>query len=222
MVTKLSGPSKPSISGKTKQIVVFLHGYGADGSDLISLSEIFSKSLNDAEFFSPNAPESCGIVGAGFQWFPISQNKDGSLNLNAEKNILESVKSLDFWLNDILAQKNLKRSNVLLVGFSQGTMIALEILLTTKERFMGVVGFSGGYLGVLKETKTMFARRDTPVILIHGDSDPVVPTEMTKSAKESLSHKGFQVQTFICKGLGHGISMHGLERAAMFASKLLG
>ena len=89
MSKSLSGPVKNSITGKTNKVVIFFHGYGADGNDLISLSDSFINTLPDAVYYSPNAPEKCEMGGLGYQWFPIKQNNDGSLDFNAEKEIIK-------------------------------------------------------------------------------------------------------------------------------------
>ena len=97
----LKGPVKKSISGVNNEIVIFFHGYGADGNDLISLSDAFSKILPNAVFYSPNAPQKCEMGGMGYQWFPIKQKNDGSLDLNAKNDILNSVKLINRYIDEI-------------------------------------------------------------------------------------------------------------------------
>ena len=101
MSKSLSGPVKNSITGKTNKVVIFFHGYGADGNDLISLSDSFINTLPDAVYYSPNAPEKCEIGGLGYQWFPIKQNNDGSLDLNAEKEITNSIGLINDYIDEI-------------------------------------------------------------------------------------------------------------------------
>ena len=104
MVKTLSGPVRGSSSGQVKELVIFFHGYGADGNDLISLADHFADILPNAEFFAPNAPDYCEIGGVGYQWFPISQNKNGTLDLDAKDEILNSVNIIDDWINDLMSK----------------------------------------------------------------------------------------------------------------------
>ena len=218
MVKTLSGPVRGSSSEQVKELVIFFHGYGADGNDLISLADHFADILPNAEFFAPNAPDYCEMGGVGYQWFPISQNKNGTLDLDAKDEILNSVNIIDDWINDLISKKNVQTSKILLIGFSQGTMIALETLISKNHRFLGLIGFSGGFLGLKSDIINNAVK--TPILLIHGDSDPVVPFEMTESSLQTLSQKGFKVEKHICKGLGHGISVEGLSRASEFIKNL--
>jgi phospholipase/carboxylesterase len=218
MVKILSGPIRKSLSGKTNELVIFFHGYGADGNDLISLSDSFAKLLPNAEFYSPNAPNRCEM-GVGYQWFPIRQNADGTINLNSSKEIIFSVNMINDYINLLIKEKKTDISKILLIGFSQGTMIALETMISKGERFMGLIGFSGGFLDVTKKNERDSIK--TPILLIHGDVDQVVPMNMTNIALEQLYKKGFQVEKHICKDLGHGISIDGLNYASEFLRKIL-
>ena len=220
MVNGLSGPTKKSISGKVNELVIFFHGYGADGNDLISLSDHFSSLLPNAEFHAPNAPDRCDMGGLGYQWFPIKQNDDGTIALNATNEIISAVTTINDWIDALISEKNVKPSNVLLIGFSQGTMMILEALIARREKLLGLIGFSGGFLGVSDEGELSDCK-DTPILLIHGDADPVVPLNMTTTAVESLGRKGFHIEKYICNGLAHGISLDGLSHAAEFLRKTM-
>lgn len=217
-VTKiLSGPKKKSISGKNNEVVIFFHGYGADGNDLISLSDSFSKILPDAIFYSPNAPEKCYMGGFGYQWFPIKQNNDGSLDLYAEKEILNSIKLINNYIDKIEFDTGINSKDFILIGFSQGTMMILETLLSREKKISAIIGFSGGFLNITdKISKINF---DTPILLIHGDADNVVPKEMTSLAQKNLNSLGYCVDTYFSNGLSHGISLDGLTKATQFLKK---
>ena len=133
MSKSLSGPVKNSITGKTNKVVIFFHGYGADGNDLISLSDSFVNTLPDAVYYSPNAPEKCEMGGLGYQWFPIKQNNDGSLDLNAEKEIMNSIGLINDYIDEIENVSGVNTEDFILVGFSQGTMMILETLLSREK-----------------------------------------------------------------------------------------
>ena len=105
MVKTLSGPVRRSSSDQVNELVIFFHGYGADGNDLISLADHFAAVLPNAEFFAPNAPDYCEMGGVGYQWFPISQNINGTLDLGARDEILSSVNVIDDWINDLISKK---------------------------------------------------------------------------------------------------------------------
>ena len=142
----LSGPIRKAVSGKTKEVVIFFHGYGADGNDLISLSDVFSKLLPSANFYSPNAPEKCEMGGFGYQWFPIRQNNDGSFDLNAKNEILNSVRLINNYIDEIEDLSGINSEDFILVGFSQGTMMILETFLSRNKKFKSIIGFSGGLI----------------------------------------------------------------------------
>ena len=218
MTDILKGPVKKSISGINNEIVIFFHGYGADGNDLISLSDAFSKILPNSVFYSPNAPQKCEMGGFGYQWFPIKQKNDGSLDLNAKNEILNSVKLINYYIDKIELDSGISSKNFILIGFSQGTMMVLETLLSREKKISAVVGFSGGFLNV--KNKVSKINLDTPILLVHGDEDNVVPMEMTKMAKKNLNILGYFVNTYFSKGLGHGISLDGLAESTKFLKKL--
>ena len=213
----LKGPVKKSISGKNNEIVIFFHGYGADGNDLISLSDAFSKILPNSVFYSPNAPQKCEMGGFGYQWFPIKQKNDGSLDLNAKNEILNSVKLINYYIDKIELDSGISSKNFILIGFSQGTMMILETLLSREKKIGAVVGFSGGLLNV--SNKISKINLDTPILLVHGDEDNVVPMEMTKMAQKKLNALGYFANTYFSKGLGHGISLDGLAESTKFLKK---
>ena len=118
-----------------------------------------------------------------------------------------------------MTEKRIKPSRVLLIGFSQGTMMILETLMSRTKGFLGLIGFSGGFLDFSREME--LGSIQTPILLVHGDADPVVPANMTDMAVKTLRQKGFRVEKHICNGLGHGISMDGLSHASEFLKKLL-
>lgn len=212
----LDGPVQlPASGGKAEQLVVFLHGVGADGNDLIALAPMLSQILPDAQFISPDAPEPCDMAPYGFQWF--------SLRNWSHEAMLRGVEGIAPVLNDFLdgqlAELGLSDENLAVVGFSQGTMTALYSALRRKNPVACIVGFSGAMIGAENLEHEIKSR--PPVCLIHGDSDPVVPFEAMAVAEAALNEAKVPVETHIREGLAHGIDPEGIQFAAHFLKKHL-
>ena len=217
-MTILTGPERPAASGTADSLVVFLHGYGADGDDLIGLAEPLAPYLPNTRFLAPNAPERCPANPAGYQWFPIPW-LDGTPEAVAQAAAERSFGLLDRWL-DAVAGAGVPPSRMVLVGFSQGTMMALHVGLRRREPLAGIVGFSGR----LHEAGRLAAELGAappPVLLIHGDADPVVPFASLAEAAEALDAAGVETATHVSRGIGHGIAPDGLGLALDFIRKRL-
>ena len=139
-VAKLSGPSTPAASGgKPRRLIVFLHGFGADGNDLIGLAPYFADVVPDADFLSPHAPYPCVMAGFGRQWFNVyEQNAEGRLAA-----IRVAAGILDRFLDDELKARGLTDAELALIGFSQGTMMSLFVAPRRARACAGVIGYSG-------------------------------------------------------------------------------
>jgi len=194
-------------------VVVFLHGYGADGADLLGLSEPLAPHLPKTAFYAPDAPEPCRNNPMGHQWFPIPW-LDGSSEVDARISMGQSVGALNDFLDTVLAAEGLSPDRMVLVGFSQGTMMALHVAPRRKAAVGGVVGFSGRLLS--PDTLEAEARVKPPVLLIHGDQDEVVPFDDMAVAGQALQGAGFTVYGHVMQGTGHGISPDGLSVALAF------
>jgi phospholipase/carboxylesterase len=217
MLPILDGPSHPpAAGGKPRQLVVLLHGLGADGNDLIGLAPLFAQILPEAEFVSPNAPFPCDMAPYGFQWFSLQDRAPAALAAQ----VAAAAPILDAYLDDALAARGLAAGDVALIGFSQGTMMALYVGLRRAEPVAGIVGFAGVLLA--GETLPAAIRSRPPVLLVHGDADPVVPFGALARAESALTAAGVAVETLTCPGLGHGIDEAGLKRAAGFLQAVLG
>ncbi|WP_410217661.1 alpha/beta hydrolase [Paracoccus sp. (in: a-proteobacteria)] len=204
---------------KAGSVVVFLHGYGADGTDLLGLAEPLAPHLPKTAFYAPDAPEPCRNNPMGFQWFPIPW-LDGSTEADARSSMGESIKALNAFLDRVLANEGLTADRMVLVGFSQGTMMALHVAPRRDRAVAGIVGFSGRLLEpqLLAEE----ARNKPPVLLIHGDQDQMVPFEDMGLAGQTLQEAGFTVYGHVMKGTGHGISPDGLSVALAFLREHFG
>lgn len=213
----LTGPMMKPISGeRAKKLVVFLHGLGADGEDLISLGQVFGQVLPDAQFVAPNAPEPCDMAPFGYQWF--------SLQDRAYPVMLAGVQAAAPMLNHFLDRQldilGLTDEDMALVGFSQGTMMALYTALRRPNCCAAVVGYSGALIA--PELMEAEIRSKPPVCLVHGDADPVVVFDAMGAAESGLQAAGVSVETHARQGLGHGIDPEGITIAGEFLKKHLG
>ncbi|WCR10552.1 alpha/beta fold hydrolase [Paracoccus stylophorae] len=200
-------------------VVVFLHGYGADGADLLGLADPLAPHLPKTAFYAPDAPERSRNNPLGYQWFPIPW-LDGSSEQDAKTAMEGSVAAINGFLDKVLADEGLSADRMVVVGFSQGTMMALHVLPRRAEAVAGIVGFSGRLLA--PESLAAEARVKPPVVLIHGDQDPMVPFEDMALAGEALEKAGFTVYGHVMKGTGHGIAPDGLSVALAFIKDRLG
>ena len=208
---KLSGPSHgPHNGGKPGHLVVLLHGYGADGNDLIGLAPVLAPLMPDVVFHAPNAPHPCEGNPMGYQWFGISR-LDPHV---AAAGVRAAAPYVDAFLDDLLAQYGLDESKTVLIGFSQGTMMSLHVGLRRARQLAGIIGFSG-MLAAHESLGTEIKSRP-PVLLMHGDADPMLPFQLTERAAEVLRQHGVQVRMHIAQGLGHSIDERGLSYAARF------
>ena len=210
----LSGPEiKPASGKKAKQLVIFLHGLGADGNDLISLTDEFADTLPDAHFVSPNAPFPCDMAPYGYQWFSL-MDRD-------HDRVLEGIKIaapiLNEFIDEKLSELGLTDKDCALIGFSQGTMTSLYVSTRRNKPCAGVLGYSGALFGADILKKEIKSR--PPVCLVHGDDDMVVPFESLGHATQVLTLNGIDVEAHGRPGLGHGIDFEGIKIGKKFLKK---
>ena len=211
MSTKIDGPHfGPQGGGKPGHLVVLLHGYGADGNDLIGLAPVLAPLMPDVVFHAPNAPYPCEGTPMGFQWFGLSR-LDPPARLAGVQSAAHFVEA---FLDDTMARYGLDETRTVLIGFSQGTMMALHVGLRRAKPLAGIVGFSGLLAG--EEVLGAEIRSRPPVLLVHGDSDQMLPHQLTEQAAAALKANSVPVEFHIAKGLGHGIDQTGLSLAARF------
>ena len=213
MTRELKAGRVAPASGAVKSVVVFLHGYGADGADLLGLAEPLAEHLPDTLFVAPDAPEPCAGNPFGRQWFPIPW-LDGSSEEQAAQGLVAAAADLQAFLDAELAAAGLEAAEMALVGFSQGTMMALEVAPRREAALAGVVGFSGRLLRPDRLAPEAVSK--PPVLLIHGDADPVVPFDDMGLAGDALVEAGFETYAHVMRGTGHGISPDGLGVALSF------
>lgn len=205
--------------GEAEALVIFLHGYGANGADLLGLAEPLAPHLPGAAFLAPDAPSACAGVPGGYQWFPIPWI-DGSSEADSLAGMAQAVGRLDAFLDAVAEDEGIAAASTVLLGFSQGTMMALHVAPRRPEPVAAVVGFSGRLL--LAERLAGEARVRPPILLLHGDADEVVPPAALPEAGQALDAAGFDVQGYVMRGTGHGIAPDGLGAALHFIRARLG
>jgi phospholipase/carboxylesterase len=211
LLPSLTGPTqKPASGGKPRQLVVLLHGLGADGSDLIGLAPYWAPLLPDAEFVSPDAPFPCDMAPMGRQWFSLQERSPATILAG----VRAAAPILDGFIDAALAARGLDEKSLALVGFSQGTMMSLYVGLRRAAAPAGIVGYSGALIGADLLAQEIRAR--PPVLLVHGDADEVVPPQALPMAAQGLEAAGVPVEIMVCPGLGHGIDEAGLTRGGEF------
>lgn len=210
---ELSFGRKGVDKGKAKRIVVFVHGYGADGADLLGLADPLAPHLPDTAFFAPDAPEPCAGNPFGRQWFPIPW-LDGSSEAVARDGLIRAAEDLNAFLDQRLAEEEVHPTALALVGFSQGAMMSLHIVPRRDTAIAGVVAISGRLLEADRLADEAVVK--PPVLLIHGDQDPVVPFEDMSLAGNALLEAGFETYGHVMQGTGHGIAPDGLGVALQF------
>jgi phospholipase/carboxylesterase len=220
MTRVLNAGRKEPISGETKSIVVFLHGYGANGPDLLGLADPLADHLPDTLFVAPDAPESVPGMPNGFQWFPIPWI-DNSSEEEAERGLLSAANDLDAFLDALMVDEDVLPEQVVLFGFSQGSMMALHVAPRREDELAGIVAFSGRLLRPELLADEVVSR--PPILLVHGDADDVVPPKSLPEAAEALQSAGWKdVYAHVMKDTGHGIAPDGLEVALAFMADKLG
>ncbi len=204
--------------GAARRMVIFLHGYGADGNDLLGLADPLAPHLPDTVFLAPDAPERCAASPFGFQWFPIPW-LDGSTQEAAAEGLMRAAEDLNGFLDARFAAEGLEADRTVLAGFSQGAMMALHVAPRRDAAMAGIVAISGRLLQ--PERLAAEARVKPPVLLIHGDADQVVPFADMGLAGEALTAAGFETYGHVMRGSGHGIAPDGLSVMLSFLREWL-
>jgi phospholipase/carboxylesterase len=214
MASLLDGPRIAPRGRAPTALVVLLHGYGANGDDLIALGAEWQRQLPDAAFVAPNAPQPIPGMYGGLQWFPLTLRDPSEYwrGVSAAQPVLER------FLDAELARHRLGPERLVLVGFSQGTMMALHVGLRRVQAPAAIVAFSGLLAGPEHLGK---ATARPPLLMIHGEADDLIPVEALHMAREALAGAGFGVEWHVRPGLGHGIDPEGQWMAAHFIARAL-
>lgn len=202
------------LSGKPpKQLILFLHGWGADGPNLIDLADMIAPALPNALFIAPNAPYICEVNPYGFQWFGL-MDRTPSRMLEGARN---AANILNIFIDEQLAAYGLDNSKLALVGFSQGTMTGLHVALRRTPPMAAFVGFSGALIGAQTLAAEIAAK--PPICLIHGQMDDVVPHASMQQASDALASVGIHAQTHTRPNIGHSIDLEGITIASQFLAQ---
>lgn len=205
----LSGAHKlPFTKESPQQLVVFLHGYGADGANLIDIADYWQEALPGAEFIAPNAPYHCEVNPMGYQWFGLQDFSP----TNVRQGLEVAGPILEKYLKSLLVERQLSPSQLALVGFSQGTMMALEMMFLVPG-IRCILGYSGAFYPPIAR---LLASPAPDVLLVHGDGDMVVPHAAMEMARSQLTQFNVPVSTHTCKGVGHSIDGEGLQLGGQF------
>ena len=222
MVAELNGPrlEPRKGGGAARQLVVFLHGYGADGNDLIEIGRAWQPLMPHAAFVSPHAPEPCGQAPMGRQWFPLTFRDPDE----RWRGVNRAAPILEAFLDAELKRRSLPPSSLALVGFSQGTMMALHVGLRRSTAPLAIIGYSGLLVVPSEGDVTKVApeiRSRPPILLVHGDRDDLIPVEALFLASSGLAALEIPVEWHLSAGIGHGIDQEGLRHGGEFLSRAI-
>jgi phospholipase/carboxylesterase len=206
---------RPASGQVPDSLVILLHGYGSNGQDLIGLVPYWRDALPGALFLAPNAPDPCPGAPGGYQWWPLT---DRSATERAA-GVQHSASVLGRLIDRLCELHGVTAGRVALVGFSQGTMLALHVGPRREPALAGIVGFSG--MLVDPDALAEEVRSKPPILLVHGDADPMVPFAALGEATTVLGGLGFPLSTHVSPGLGHGIDEAGIGLARQFLVQAL-
>ena len=212
----LDGPRVAPAAGETvRSLVILLHGYGSNGDDLISLAPYWHDALPATVFVAPNAPEPCPGAPGGYQWWALTNTGPDA----RAEGVAKATPVLDAFIDAELARYGLAEARLALVGFSQGTMMALHVGPRRPRPLAGIVGYSGMLADEAALAEPSVTR--PPILLIHGDADPMIPVAALHRAKAALVQNRFEVESHISPGVGHSIDMTGLQLGGAFLARVL-
>ena len=200
---------------KVDNVVILLHGYGGDGKDISMLSLNWKRFLNNTIFLCPDAHEICKINPYGFQWFDLNTD-DTKYILNQSRKAENKLKK---YIDEIKLEHNLESSQICISGFSQGCMLSINVGLTSNEKFNCIVGFSGKIIDRNDLSSRIKSR--TNILMLHGDSDQIVPSYNLLDAKDFFIRHKINIETLMLKNCDHHIPVQASSAALKFIKKNL-
>tara|TARA_E500000178_G_scaffold310382_1_gene325417 strand:- start:356 stop:1015 length:660 start_codon:yes stop_codon:yes gene_type:complete len=208
--TKIIKPKSENINNA----VILLHGYGGDGNDIAPITINWKRFLPNTIFICPDAPETCSINPMGYQWFDLNSEDDDYI----KKKALEAEDVLKRFIVEIKNKFNLLNANICLSGFSQGCMMSINVGLSEKEKFAGILGFSGKIINKIDLNNRILSKPDT--LLIHGDQDEIVPPVNLLEAKDFFERNKIEIIVKMIKGCGHNIPIEASSTGLIFLKKI--
>ena len=213
---KLVGKTVNAPDGKAKHLIITVHGYGANADDLLGLASPIQSQFPDIAISAPNAPEKLDMVPGGYKWWDIEDRTPAIMYAGVSAN----ADAMNAYIDEQMAEHGVDESNTVLLGFSQGTMLALHVGLRRKKQLAGIIGFSGALI----ETPTEFpnhVQSRPPVLLVHGQADQMVAWQATMAAADILNANDIAVNTVIVPHVTHTIDPVGFNEAMDFLNKHL-
>ena len=198
-----------------KNVIILLHGYGGDGKDISLLTYNWKRFLKNTIFLCPNGHEKCEINPEGFQWFDLSKNDE---NYILQKS-LEAEKVINKFIEEVKNEYQISNKNIVLSGFSQGSMMSINVGVTSEEQFNCIVGFSGKIID--KKSLQKRLKNKSKILLIHGEQDDIVSSTFLLEAKDFFQRNKFDIQTNLIKNCGHHIPIDASSLALNFIKKKL-
>ena len=205
----------PDNDNEIKNAVILLHGYGGDGKDISLLTLNWKRFLKNTVFLCPNGHEKCEINPIGFQWFDLSKDDEEYVL----KKSLEAENEIKKFIEEVKNKYNINNSNIVLSGFSQGCMMAINTAITSEEEFNCVVGFSGKIIN--KNNLQTRIQNKSKILLVHGDQDEIVNSNFLLEAKDFFERNKFNIQTKLINNCGHHIPIEASSLALTFIKKNL-
>ena len=205
----------PLSKNKPRQVIILCHGYGGDGKDISNLAINWQRFLPDAIFLCPNAPEVCTVNPRGYQWFDLTTEEE---KIILEKSLVAEEK-LNIFLDQVFDNFQLAPSNLALIGFSQGCMMAIQVGLKRKERINCLIGYSGKVINQKHLSDNIKSK--PKIFLMHGANDTIVSPTHLLEAKEYLNKLGLKIKTKLFKNCDHKIPVEGSSLGLGFLRKNL-
>ncbi len=211
----------PATGGAPAQLCVMLHGYGADGRDMIPAAVLLGQVFPRMFFAAPNAPEPCITDPECFQWYSPLEGRD-----LADLRVQQLAPRLNRYIDSLLARFELDDCARVFLGFSQGGGVAIEAALQRPQPCAALLGFTTAVRnksGLLEQSRLLTqagahqqTRAKPPTLLVHGARDEAIPLASLHRSADSLRAAGLSVQTHVCGGIGHTMNDEGVLVAAEF------
>ncbi len=205
----------PDNTKKIDNVVILLHGYGGDGNDISMLTLSWKRFLNNTIFICPDGHQECSVSPTGYQWFDLSNDDEEYILTESKK--AENI--LFRFIKEVKDKYNITSDKIILSGFSQGCMMAINLGLTSEEKFNCIIGFSGK---IINKKDLKKRKKNSPkILLIHGDADDIVPVSNILEAKDFLIRNNINISTEIIKNCGHHIPVEASSLALNYMKKNL-